>query len=232
MTVPNHIAFIPDGNRRWAKKNLFEAIRGHEKGADILMDVVKAGKDAGVKVMTFYLFSTENWNRPKREIDKLMHLLERYLITKRQEMVENGVKLHSIGDLSPFPKSVLTELAKTKEATEACKQVDLVFALNYGGRDEIRRAVQKIVDAISENKLNRESISEEVIAKYMDTCRWKDPDLLIRTSGEMRISNFLLWQLSYTEVHVTQVLWPDFGPKDLSLAIAEYQKRDRRLGGG
>jgi undecaprenyl diphosphate synthase len=229
--IPHHIAIIPDGNRRWAKKHLLETIRGHNQGAEVLMDIVEAAKNFGVKVITFYLFSTENWSRPKREVQALMHLLETYLVKQRETMVQNGIRLHTIGNLVPFPKSVLQELQATRHATKECDEIDLIFALNYGARDEIKRGVEKIVDAILENRLQRDEISEAVISNHLDTSFWPDPELLIRTSGELRVSNFLLWQISYGEIHTTDVLWPDFTPKDLALALLDFQKRKRRWGG-
>lgn len=224
--LPKHIAFIPDGNRRWAKLHRFDTERGHQTGADNLMEIVKAAKELGVPVVTFYLFSTENWTRPKREVDTLMWMLRKYLVKERENLIRNGVKLETIGDLNAFPKNVIHELDLTLEATKDCQDITVVFALNYGARDEIRRAVERI------QKLEPSDIkiSEELISKHMDTAKWPDPDLLIRTSGEMRISNFLLWQISYAELHVTETLWPDFTQNHLLEAIYSYQQRERRLG--
>lgn len=229
--TPRHIAIIPDGNRRWAKKHAETYHAGHESGASNLIEIVKAGKALGVKTLTFYLFSTENWTRSKEEIGALMWLLQEFLKENCQEMQDQGARLKTIGDLSAFPADVLTSVQETITATAHCNQLDMVLALNYGGRDEIRRALHCIVDHYAEGKLNKEEITEELIASYLDTKHWGDPDLLIRTSGEMRISNFLLWQLSYTEIYSTELLWPEFKAHDLLDAVVDFQKRERRLGG-
>lgn len=229
--IPSHIAFIPDGNRRWAKKHVLKTIMGHRAGADILLNIVKAAKELGVKTVTCYTFSTENWARSAEEVQSFLWLLESYLIEQRSAMIENGVRLKSIGDLSRLPKSLSTVLQDSKEATSSCHDIDLVMAINYGGRDELRRAVKAMCEDFSAQKLKAEDITEATIAKYLDTAEWKDPDLLIRTSGEMRISNFLIWQTSYTEVHLCDVLWPDFTSQHLLAAILDFQKRQRRWGG-
>ena len=181
--------------------------------------------------MTFYLFSTENWNRPKEEVAALMCLLEEFLRCHCEEMKENGFRLKTIGDLKALPQEVLTAIDETSRNTAHCDQMDIIFALNYGGRDDIIRAIHKIVDNNSCNKITKAQITENLVSQYLDTAVWGDPELLIRTSGEMRISNFLLWQISYSEIHVTEVLWPDFTPEDLLKAIIDFQKRERRLGG-
>lgn len=229
--IPRHIAIIPDGNRRWAKHHGKIIQGGHRAGANIIIDTVKAAKEIGVKTVTFYLFSTENWSRPKTEIAALMWLLKEFLINQCQEMLAHGVKLNTIGNLSAFAPDVREVIEKTREKTAHCDEIDMVLALNYGARDEIRRAVQKVIDGALEGNTAREEITEASIAKHLDTAPWGDPELLIRTSGEMRISNFLLWQLSYTELYVTDVLWPDFRPHHLLEAVIDFQQRDRRLGG-
>lgn len=229
--IPAHIAFIPDGNRRWAKKQQLKPIGGHQAGADILLDVVKAAKELGVKTVTCYIFSTENWNRPAEEVQAFLWLLETYLTEQKYAMLENGVRLKSIGDPSRLPENVLSALEATKEATSSCTDIDLVMAINYGGRDEIRRAVKAMCEDYAENKLKPEEITEATISKYLDTAEWKDPDLLIRTSGEIRLSNFLIWQTSYTEVHLANTLWPEFTPDHLLAAVLDYQRRERRWGG-
>lgn len=230
--IPKHIAIIPDGNRRWAKKNNLSVMQGHRQGADNLMEIVKAAKALGIKVITFYVFSTENWSRDPIEVRALLWLLESYLIEQRPVMLENGVKLQTIGDCSRFPNSVRRTIQESKDATNHCEDIEMVLALNYGSRDEIRRAVQLILDDIaSKGILPVEKVTESLISGYLDTAKWPDPDLLIRTSGEKRFSNFLLWQSSYTELYIDQVLWPDFHPRNLLNAVVEFQKRDRRLGG-
>jgi len=230
LRIPEHVAIVMDGNRRWAKRQGLPPMAGHWKGADVLTEIVRAASELNIQVLTVYAFSTENWKRTSMEIKTLMRLFKTYLARQRKSMVEEGVRLNVIGDLSRFPKDVLHVLEETIDATQDGKKLDLVLALNYGGRDELRRAVKKIVDDCLSHKLAKEEITEEVIASYLDTAQWKDPDLLIRTSGENRISNFLLWQISYTEVLITDVLWPDFSKQDLLRAVLEYQKREMRVG--
>ena len=229
--IPEHIAIIMDGNRRWAKQRGYPPIYGHWKGAEVLTDILRFASKLGVKVLTVYAFSTENWSRSPKEIDQLMRLISFYLKKKRKSMIEESVRLETIGDLSRLPDFVRENLMKVKEDTATGSKIRLVLALNYGSRDEIKRAVEKIADDLKREKIVRDQISEELISSYLDTAPLGDPDLFIRTSGEQRLSNFLLWQLSYTEVYLTQVLWPDFKPKDLLAAIFEFQRRERRLGG-
>ncbi|MBA3958443.1 MAG: di-trans,poly-cis-decaprenylcistransferase [Parachlamydiaceae bacterium] len=229
--IPAHIAIIPDGNRRWAKNNNLSVMRGHRQGADNLIEIVKAGKALGIKTITFYIFSTENWAREPIEVRALLWLLESYLVDQRATMIENGVRLHTIGDGSRFSTSVQRTIQETKNATAHCTDIDMVFGLNYGARDELRRAFQTIVEEKAQGKINGE-ITESMIASYLDTAKWPDPDLLIRTSGEQRISNFLLWQTSYAEFYSVELMWPDFQSKQLLEAILEFQRRERRLGGG
>lgn len=228
--IPKHIAIIPDGNRRWAKKHFLQALVGHSKGCSVITDIVQAAKELGTRVLTAYTFSTENWLRPKSEVDTLMNLLETYLVEQKPRMVKNGVRLCSIGDTKGLPAHIQKQLQETKEATAHNKQIDFVLALNYGSRDEMRRGFLRILDDYADEKIKREEITEETISRYLDTSPWGDPDLLIRTSGEQRISNFLLWQLSYSELYMTSTLWPDFTPEHLLEAIACFQKRQRRLG--
>lgn len=229
--IPQHIAFIPDGNRRWAKKQKMEIRDGHRQGSDNLIEVVKAGKELGVRTFSFYLFSTENWSRPQDEIDGLMWLLHQYLIDQRSTFLEEGARLYTIGNLSALPDYVNKTIEETKEITSCCNQVNLIFALNYGSRDEIKRAIQSLVKDVALNKISSDSITESLISTYLDTAPWGDPDLLIRTSGELRLSNYLLWQISYTEIFSTDILWPDFTPEHLLEALKSFQKRERRLGG-
>lgn len=228
--VPHHIAIIMDGNRRWAKMQGLPPMFGHWKGAEVLTSVVRAASELGVKVLTVYAFSTENWGRSFEEVDALMHLFNHYLISQRESMVGEGVRLEAIGDLKKLPLFVKETLAETKEATAGGTKIDLILALNYGGRDDIRRAVVSMVEDYENGRLLKEQISEEAISRYLDTAKWPDPDILVRTSGEKRQSNFLLWQLSYSEFYHTEVLWPDFTERDLLLAVREFQSRERRLG--
>jgi undecaprenyl diphosphate synthase len=228
--APAHIAIIPDGNRRWAKRSLFNTEKGHRAGAHALTRVVNAARLLGTKVVTVYTLSTENWKRPKREINLLLSILQDYLISQRPDMLAKGIRLETIGDLTPFPKELIAILNETKQLTANGRGITLVLALNYGGRDEIRRAIHTMIDDCQARKIKKEELTIETIGSYMDTAPWGDPDLLIRTSGEQRISNFLLWQISYTEIYNTQVLWPDFSPKHLLDAFIDYQKRERRGG--
>ncbi len=227
LLIPKHIAIIMDGNRRWAKQRGLPQMMGHWEGAETLTEILRAAVDLGIKTLTVYAFSTENWTRPQDEVEDLMNIFELYLMRKREHMIRDGVRLDAIGDLSRLPERVLRAFRDTKKATEHCDRINLVLALNYGGRDEIRRAVVKIL----EEKIEPEAVTEELIGKHLDTFRYGDPDLLIRTSGEMRVSNFLLWQISYAEIFSANVFWPEFSPKDLFEAVLTFQKRHRRLGG-
>ncbi len=229
--VPKHIVIIMDGNRRWAKKQGLPAEMGHWQGAEQLDIIVRAAAELGVKTMTVYSFSTENWNRPKHEVDMLMQLLEAYLINKKEGLVKEGVLLNTIGETSRLPDPVQKALRETMQATKNGDRIELVLALNYGGRDEIRRAFIKMNEASNQGKLDFDKITEKTISSFLDTASWPDPELFIRPSGEQRVSNFLIWQISYSEIYVTDVLWPDFSPKDLLEAVVDYQKRCRRYGG-
>lgn len=228
--APVHVAIIMDGNRRWAKLRGLPPIVGHWKGADALKDVVRAAERAGVKVLTVYSFSTENWGRTEEEVNTLMTICQTYLERETDAMVKDGVRLNVIGDVSRLPHSLVKTLFHSRSATAHCRNIDLVLALNYGGRDDIRRACLSLVEDVQSGKISREEISEELISRYLDTAQWPDPDLVIRTSGEMRQSNFLLWQSSYSEFYHTEVLWPDFDAEELAKAIHHYQVREKRLG--
>ncbi len=228
--IPKHIAIIPDGNRRWAMKQNSTHDDGHKQGADIIIDTVKAAKELGIKAITFYTFSTENWHRSQEEIDALMWLIESYLIEQKDKMIDEGIRLQTIGNESKLSSSLRHTITETKKATAHCSNVTLILAINYGGRNEITRAMQTIIEKIETKELSKEEINETTISHFLDTAEWNDPELMIRTSGEMRISNFLIWQLTYSEIYVADVLWPDFRPKHLFDAIVEYQVRERRLG--
>jgi undecaprenyl diphosphate synthase len=229
--IPQHIAIIPDGNRRWAKKRFLDLKMGHEEGADILMEIVESAQELGVKALTVYGFSTENWNRPFYEVMLLMTLFTDYLIRHQQRMVNNGIKMETIGDLTSLPTGLKDAIHATREATGACDDIRLIFAFNYGSRNEICRAFHKLLEDYDKKKIEKKEIDETTISRYLDTHEWGDPELLIRTSGELRISNFLLWQISYAEIHIAPVLWPDFRPKNLLDAIIDFQNRERRWGG-
>lgn len=229
--IPEHIAIIPDGNRRWARKRLFSVQEGHRIGADTLMESVKAAQELGIKVMTFFAFSTENWMRPPLEVAALMMIFTNFLCEQREEMVRLNIKLETIGDLTPFPKGLKTAIADSKAATEDCDKTKLVLAFNYGARNELCRAFKSMLEDYDHKLISKEEINEKMISNYLDTAHLVDPDLLIRTSGEMRISNYLLWQISYAEIHISPVLWPDFTSHHLLDAVLDFQKRERRRGG-
>ncbi len=228
--IPNHIAIIMDGNGRWAKQRKKMRTTGHRQGVEALRAVLTKADELGINHLTVYAFSTENWARPKAEIKALMLLLLEYIKNESKALHKKNVRITTIGDLGSFDEKIQLEIAKAKELTKDNTGLNFNIALNYGGRDEIRRAVEKIVE--QERKGNREGISvtEEEIERYLDTRDMPDPDLLIRTSGEMRLSNYLLWQMAYTELVFTETLWPDFTGEDLEKAIETYQNRDRRFG--
>lgn len=229
--IPRHVAIIMDGNRRWAKRQGLPSMMGHWKGAETLTKLVRAASELGIKTLTVYSFSTENWGRARDEVDALMHLFKVYLEKQRAPLMREGVRLEAIGDLQRLPASVLKELDLSRSCTAHCKKIDLVLAINYGGRDDIRRAFVAMVEDFEKGNLSKDQISEQLISQYLDTAAWPDPDLLIRTSGEKRQSNFLLWQLSYSEFYHTDVLWPDFDEYELLQAVREVQQRQRRIGG-
>jgi undecaprenyl diphosphate synthase len=228
--LPRHIAIIMDGNGRWAKKRVLRRVSGHQKGAKAVREVVKTCRELGIEVLTLYAFSMENWNRPKSEVNALMNLLRRYLFEELDEMLEKDIRLNAIGDLENLPKKVGTVLTDTIEKTKVCKGMTLNLALSYGGRDDIVHAVRKIIRDCETKNIKPENITEELFSNYLFTAGIPDPDLLIRTSGERRISNFLLWQMAYTEIYITDTLWPDFKKEDLIEAILDFQSRERRFG--
>jgi undecaprenyl diphosphate synthase len=231
LKVPHHVAIMMDGNRRWAKRRGLPAIAGHWKGAEALSNLVESASNLGIKVLTVYSFSTENWTRPLEEINGLMDLMKSYLIGQKEKMLREGVRLDTIGDLSRLPNDLRDILEETKRATKGGQKIDLVLALNYGARDDIRRAVVAVVDDCLQGRLKKEELTERVFANYLDTAKWTDPELVIRTSGERRLSNFLLWQISYAEVYVSEKLWPDFAEADLVEALKDFYQRERRKGG-
>ena len=228
--LPQHIAIIMDGNGRWAQKHTIGRIRGHKKGAQAVRTVVRACREIGVKYLTLFAFSSENWERPTKEVQALMSLLEEYLIKEVKELQKQGIRLTTIGETDRLYPSVREKLQQAKEITLKNDKMVLNLALSYGGKDEIISAVKKIIKDNKEGKINITDINKEIFSSYLYTSGMPDPDLLIRTSGEYRISNFLLWQTAYTELHFTKVLWPDFTKDDLLKAIDSYQKRERRFG--
>lgn len=229
--IPRHIAIIMDGNGRWAKKRGLPRTMGHRAGVDAIRDVVKTCSNLGVEVLTVYAFSTENWRRPQEEVSILMRLLTEYLRKELKELHENNVKVMTMGDITLLPIEAQKELQHSTQQTENNTGLILNLALNYGGRAEITRALRRLGEEIQQGKLAPEEINEERISSVLFTAGLPDPDLLIRTSGELRLSNFMLWQIAYTEVVVTEQLWPDFNPKTLLACIKAYQKRERRFGG-
>lgn len=225
-----HVAIIMDGNRRWAKNRDLPGSAGHWKGAETFFSIVEYAAEVNIKTLTAYSFSKENWNRSENEIDSLMELFEVQLVKEKQRLCDNGIRLSTIGNLSGFPNSVLDVLHNTMDATKNGTKMELILALGYGSRDEICRAVNGILEDYSEGRLSSKKITEQMISDYLDTSKRKDPDLLIRTGGSQRLSNFLLWQIAYTEVYVSDVLWPDFSKKDFIKALEDFQKRERRFG--
>ncbi len=229
--VPKHVAIIMDGNGRWAQQQGLPRIAGHEAGSKSIERCVQACIDTGVQYLTLYAFSSENWKRPAMEVNALMLLLENFLNQKRDEMVREGIRLHHIGRIQELPSVCQRKLREVMEATAANTRLHLVLALSYSGRTEIVDAVKSLVRDAASGSVNEGDITPELIDSRLNTAGMPDPDLLIRTSGEMRISNFLLWQLSYTEIHVTKKFWPDFQREDFLAALEDYAGRSRRFGG-
>ncbi len=229
--LPQHIAIIMDGNGRWAKKRGQPRIMGHRAGIKSVREAVTYAAELGIKVLTLYAFSKENWQRPKKEVGILMRLLREYLDKEEKGLMENNIKFISIGQREYLPQAVQKRLNHAEEITKNNTGLILNMALNYSSRSEIVDAARKIATLAKENNFKPEELDEKTFAQFLYTKNLPDPDLLIRTSGEMRISNFLLWQISYAEIYVTQKLWPDFRKKDLIAAIKAYQKRERRFGG-
>lgn len=222
--LPKHIAIIMDGNGRWAKEKGLKRTAGHEEGAKTVRDITTHCSNIGIKYLTLYAFSTENWDRPKLEVEFLMKLLERYFKTELPIYLKNNVKFKAIGDLSKFSTKLQKVIKDTEDKTSKCDGLTQILALNYGSRDEITRAVKKLIE-------KKEDITQENINKNLDTNCIDDVDLLIRTSGEVRVSNFLLWQIAYAEMFFTKTYWPDFSSKELDDIINNFSKRERRFGG-
>ena len=229
--IPRHIAVIMDGNGRWAKSQGWQRIKGHRAGADAVTRCVEACGDLGVEFLTLYAFSTENWQRPKSEVAALMTLLERFLIEQRSRMMADNVRLQAIGRLADLPQSCQDELQGCIEATRENTGVTMILALSYGAREEMVDGIRRLLREVGEGRLAEAAITPEEVSKHLYTWSYPDPDLLIRTSGEMRLSNFLLWQCSYAEIVILQKLWPDFQKEDLYVSVREYQRRQRRFGG-
>ncbi len=227
MNIPQHVAIILDGNGRWAKGKGMPRNYGHVQGAKNVENILSAAHDMGIRYVTMYAFSTENWNRPKEEVDALMNLLHGYMKTCLRTAKKNNMKCRVIGDISRLDEATQKRIHELEESSKEYDGLNFTIAINYGGRDEIVRAVKKM----AADNVKPEEITEELFSSYLDTKGLPDPDLLIRTSGEMRLSNYLLWQLAYAEFYFTDIPWPAFTAKDLEDAVAYYNKRDRRFGG-
>ncbi|MCX7661935.1 MAG: isoprenyl transferase [Candidatus Omnitrophica bacterium] len=230
VNLPQHIAIIMDGNGRWAKEHNLERTEGHREGIKRIKDIIEAGLDLGIKVVTFFSFFTENWQRPKREVQMLMRSLNNFLNKETNYLNQKNIRFRVIGREEPLPKYILKKLKEVEEKTKHNNRMQVVLALNYGARQEIIDAVKKISKEIKDGRISPEELEAEDFRKYLYAGDLPDPDLLIRTSGELRISNFLLWQISYTELYFPKKYWPDFRREDLEEAIREYQKRERRFG--
>jgi undecaprenyl diphosphate synthase len=228
--LPKHIAVIMDGNGRWAKKQGAARVFGHKNAIKAVRDVTEGCAEIGVKYLTLYAFSTENWSRPKFEVNALMQLLVSTIRSEIKTLMDNEVRLETIGDTKSLPAKCQKELLEAKEITVGNKRMTLILALSYSGRWDIVNAARQMASDVKDGKTNLDQIDEDIFANYLNTSRVPDPELLIRTSGEQRISNFLLWQMAYTEFYMTDVLWPDFRKDDLYEAIVSYQKRERRFG--
>lgn len=228
--VPAHIAIIMDGNGRWAKSRFMPRTYGHKVGVETIRKVVKECSRLGVKYLTLYAFSTENWKRPKEEVSALMGLLVKYLRSELEELHKNNVKILTIGDISKLPEACIEELALAKEKTKDNTGLVMSLALNYGGRNDLVNAVKNISQDLVDGKISLDDIGDNLISSHLSTNESPDPDLVIRTSGEQRLSNFLLWELAYSEFYFTDIHWPDFDEKELQKAIFAYQSRDRRFG--
>ncbi len=228
--LPRHVAIIMDGNGRWAKKRLLNRVKGHERGTETVREIVKTCCRLSIPVLTLYAFSTENWKRPRMEIHALMGLLERFLKSEEAMMLEKGIRLNTFGDIQELPKRVQGVLETVKASTRQNDSLLLNLALSYGGRPEIVRMARSLAGKVRDGAMTVADIDEAAVSAHLYTNGIPDPDLLIRTSGEMRISNFLLWQIAYTEIYVTDTLWPDFGSEEFIEILGAYQRRERRFG--
>lgn len=231
LNVPKHVAIILDGNGRWAKKRNMPRNYGHVQGSKTVEQIIEDGYKMGIEYITVYAFSTENWKRSADEVDALMKLLAKYLIDCIERSTKNNMRVRVIGDKSGLDTKLVARISELEETTKDATGLKFTIAINYGGRDEIRRAVTRIAEDVEKGVLTSKAITEDLINDYLDTAGLPDPDLLIRTSGEERLSNFLPWQLAYTEFYFTDVLWPDFTKEDLLTAIRYYNGRERRFGG-
>lgn len=231
MKSPQHVALILDGNGRWAKKRGLPRTAGHKQGCVTVEKIVEDAARLGIRYLTVYGFSTENWKRSAEEVGALMQLFRYYLKRLLKIAKANNVRVKMIGDRNRFDRDIIEGINRLEDETAQNTGMTFVIAVNYGGRDEITRAVRRMLQDAAEGKLDAESVTEQTVASYLDTAGMPDPDLLIRTSGEIRLSNYLLWQLAYSEIYITDCLWPDFNRDELIKAIEQYNKRDRRFGG-
>ncbi|MFK0734396.1 MAG: polyprenyl diphosphate synthase [Gloeotrichia echinulata GP01] len=228
--LPKHVAVIMDGNGRWAKRQGLPRIMGHKRGVDALKDLLRCCKDWGIEALTAYAFSTENWKRPQEEVDFLMTLFQRVLRQELKEMVEENVQIQFVGNLKALPRSLQEEISRSMAETLNNRAIRFTVATNYGGRQEILQACRAIAEKVQQGLLQPDEIDEAVFERHLYTAGIADPDLLIRTSGEMRLSNFLLWQMAYGEIYITDTLWPDFDRTEFHRALSTYQQRERRFG--
>ncbi len=231
MHIPRHVALILDGNGRWAKKRGLPRTMGHKEGCVTVEKTVETAARMGIEYLTVYGFSTENWKRSAEEVGALMQLFRYYMVRLLKVASENNVRVRMIGDRTRFDSDIVEGINRLEEETKGNTGLTFVIAVNYGGRDEITRAARRMMHDCAEGRLSADEVTENTVASYLDTAGMPDPDLLIRTSGELRLSNYLLWQLAYTEIYVTDCLWPDFDREELARAIVAYNKRDRRFGG-
>ncbi|KZL51486.1 isoprenyl transferase [Nodularia spumigena CENA596] len=228
--LPKHVAVIMDGNGRWAKRQGLPRIMGHKRGVDALKDLLRCCKDWGIQALTAYAFSTENWKRPQEEVDFLMTLFQRVLRQELREMVEENVQIQFVGNLDALPRSLQAEISRSMAETSHNRAIRFTVATNYGGRQEILQACRAIAQKVQQGLIQPDEIDEQLFERHLYTAGITDPDLLIRTSGEMRLSNFLLWQMAYGEIYITDALWPDFDRNEFHRALCAYQQRERRFG--
>ncbi|MFA7423838.1 MAG: isoprenyl transferase [Desulfosarcinaceae bacterium] len=230
LRIPRHVAVIMDGNGRWARRRLLNRVRGHEAGAETVRHIVRASREVGIGYLTLYAFSTENWQRPTAEVSALMALLERFLKGEEAQLMENNIRLRAVGQIHRLPAGVQSVLERVTAATGANDGMTLILALSYGGRDELVAMAKNLAREAVAGRIAPEAIDADAVAAHLGTAGIPDPDLLIRTSGEMRISNFLLWQIAYAEIFFTDTLWPDFSREEFLSILGAYQRRERRFG--
>lgn len=230
MSLPKHVAIIMDGNGRWAQLRSRPRTYGHIKGARVAKKIITACVEKGIENLTLYTFSSENWLRPPTEVGFLMHLLQRYLKRETANLVKQNIRFHVVGNMTKLPEEVIKAITYATQATSRNTGMNLVFAISYGSRQEITNAVRKIAQRVQDGEIQTQDIDESMIQSNLSTCKWPDPDLIIRTSGEHRLSNFLMWQAAYAELYFCDTLWPEFSTEDLDIALLNFLKRERRFG--